>query len=127
LKIKFMKKIYTLTIALVLATAGLTAQSVLFHDFEDATIGDEIGTIGWGTQEAEIADDPLATGNNVLKVLPNNYNSAPYLAFTLGAGETIADYASLNFKGFFQQGDVGWKEIKVGVSQDVPTGAFDNE
>lgn len=104
LKIKFIKKIYTLTIALVLATAGLSSQSVLFHDFEDATIGDPVGAIGWGTQEAEVADDPLATGNNVLKVLPNNYNSAPYLTFTLGAGETIADYASLNFKGFSNKG-----------------------
>ncbi len=122
-----MKKIYTLTLALFLASAGSFAQSVLIHDFEDATIGDEIGTIGWGTQEAEIADDPLATGNNVLKVLPNNYNSAPYLAFTIEDGKTLANYKSFKFQGYFQQGDVGWKNIIVGVSQEVPTGAFDND
>lgn len=123
-----MKKLYTLTIALVLATAGLSAQSVLFHDFEDATIGDEVGAIGWNDlMEAEIADDPLATGNNVLKFVPNDYNAAPYLEFTLEAGTTMADYNNFMFKGYFQQGDVGWKNNKVGVSQDIPTGAFDND
>lgn len=122
-----MKKIYTVTMALLFATAGSFAQSVLFHDFEDATIGDVIETIGWDAlMVAEIADDPLATGNNVLKFTPNNYNAAPLLTFTLEAGKTLADYSTFKFKGHFAQGDVGWKTIKVGVSQEIPTGAFDH-
>jgi hypothetical protein len=40
------------------------------YDFEDNNIGDPIDAIGWGTQVAEVADDPVSSGNNVLKFTP---------------------------------------------------------
>ena len=124
-----MKKVLNtfLTIATVfLLLGGVTVQAQLI-DFEDKTIGDHIAAIGWGGMVAEIAVDPLAAGNKVLKFTPNNYNSAPVLEVTLPAGTTLADYSTFKFKGYFAQGDVGWKDIIVEAYQTLPTGqAYSN-
>lgn len=72
--------------------------------------------------EAVIADDPLATGNNVLKFTPNNYNAAAVVEFTLGAGTKLSDYSKFLFDGYFAQGDVGWKDIIVYAYDETPTG-----
>lgn len=117
-----MKKIYVLTLGLLIG-AGLMAQDLIV-DFEDKAIGDPIHSISWGEAEAEVADDPLATGNNVLKFTPNNYNAAPVVSFTLPEGKTLADYSAFQFKGYFAAGDVGWKDIMVTVTQDLPSGPF---
>ncbi|MEJ2628336.1 MAG: hypothetical protein P8078_07260, partial [bacterium] len=68
-----------------------------------------------------MADDPLASGNNVLECTVHNYNAAPVLEFTLPAGKTLADYATFTYKAYFAQGDVGWKDIIVEASQEMPT------
>lgn len=96
----------------------------LLYDFENFNIGDQIHAIGWGGMVAEIADDPKASGNKVLKFTPNNYNSAPVLKFTLDEGKSLADYKTFRFKGFFAQGDVGWKDIYVVAYATQPTGQF---
>ena len=99
----------------------------LIVDFEDKAIGDPIHSISWGEAEAEVADDPLATGNKVLKFTPNNYNGAPVVSFTLPAGKTLAYYSAFQFKGYFAAGDVGWKHIIVTATQEEPTGPFEHE
>ncbi len=119
-----MKKIYLLAFGLLIG-AGLMAQNLMV-DFEDKTIGDPIPTISWGEAVAVVADDPLAAGNKVLEFTPNNYNAAPVVAFTLPEGKTLADYKQFKFKGYFAQGDVGWKHIIVTVTQDAPTGSFEH-
>ena len=81
--------------------------------------------MGWDdTPVAEIADNPVTAGNNVLKFTPNNYNAAPVISFTLAEGTNMADFASLDFKGYFAQGDVGWKDIYVYAFSTEPSGAF---
>ena len=72
--------------------------------------------------EAVIADDPLATGNNVLEFTPNNYNAAVVVEFTLSAGTKLSDYSKFLFDGYFAQGDVGWKNIIVYAYDATPTG-----
>jgi len=125
-----MKKVLNTFLAIAtvfLLLGGVTVQAQLI-DFEDKTIGDPIAAIGWGEMVAEIAVDPLAAGNKVLKFTPNNYNAAPVLEVTLPAGKTLADYSTFKFKGYFAQGDVGWKDIIVEAYQTLPTGqAYKNE
>jgi len=68
--------------------------------------------------------------SNAGKVLENtihNYNAAPVLMYVLPAGKTLADYGSFTFKGYFAQGDVGYKDIVVEAYQTMPTAqAFNN-
>lgn len=104
------------------AATTITAQTTLVVDFEDRTVGAVEPAIGWGGMEAVIADDPLATGNNVLKFTPNNYNAAPAVEFTLAAGTKLSDYSKFSFQGYFAQGDVGWKDIIVYAYDETPTG-----
>ena len=73
----------------VLLLSGMAVQAQVY-DFEDYNVGDVLNAIGWGGMVAEVADDPLASGNNVLKFTPNNYNAAPVLDFTLPNGKTLA-------------------------------------
>ncbi|HPC37059.1 MAG TPA: hypothetical protein PLO79_10650, partial [Candidatus Marinimicrobia bacterium] len=106
----------------------MTVQAQLIN-FEDKDIGYTFPHIGWSPNDitAEVADDPLATGNKVLKCTVNNYNAAPVLEVTLPAGKTLADYGTFKFKGYFAQGDVGWKDIIVEAYQTMPTGqAYNN-
>jgi len=109
-----------LMLVIVISAGTIKAQS---YDFEDYNIGDTFETIGWGAADldAEVADDPLASGNNVLECTVHNYNAAPVLEFTLPAGKTLADYAIFTYKAYFAQGDVGWKDIIVEASQEMPT------
>lgn len=104
-----------------IGTSALHAQTTV--DFESNTIGDTLGSTGWNSADisAVVVDDPVSTGNNVLEVKINNYNASPYLEFVLPDGKTLADYDSLKFKGYFAQGDVGYKDISVYVSTAVPT------
>lgn len=109
--------------------ATLKAQAVESWDFEDKVIGDSLPTIGWSASDiqAKIADDPVTTGNNVLQNTIHNYNAAPVLMFVLPDGKTLADYDSFTFKGYFAQGDVGFKDIVVEAYQDMPTAqAYNN-
>ncbi|MDZ7723832.1 MAG: hypothetical protein U5R06_13750 [candidate division KSB1 bacterium] len=111
-----------LAFVIVIGLGTIQAQTL---DFEDQNIGDTFGAIGWGEGDlvAEVADDPLAAGNNVLKCTVNNYNAAPVLEVTLPAGKTLADYSTFAFKGYFAQGDVGWKDIVVEANQTMPAGS----
>ncbi|WP_088655864.1 carbohydrate binding domain-containing protein [Geofilum rhodophaeum] len=99
----------------------------LTNDFEDKQLGDTEHAIGWGGMEAVIAEDPLASGNQVLKFTPNNYNSAPVLAFTLPEGDKLSAYSTFTFKAHWAQGDVGYKHIKVFAWSTLPSGAFDDD
>jgi hypothetical protein len=119
-----MKKIYTL-IAMVLCVGGLSAQ--VTENFEGMTVGTQINSLGWGSQEATIADDPISSGNNVVKMVPADYNSGPVVEFTLPAGATLANYNSFKFDAYFDQGDVGWKDVVVEAYSSAPTGgAYDD-
>jgi len=123
---KVVNTFFAITVVFLLL-GGVTVQAQKI-DFEDKTIGDTYAHIGWSASDitAEVADDPLATGNNVLKCTINNYNAAPVLEVTLPAGKTLADYGTFKFKGYFAQGDVGWKDIVVEAYQTMPTGQFGN-
>ena len=102
----------------------LKAQSVLSWDFESNSIGDTLYTIGWSPADIQsvVADDPVASGNNVLKNTVHNYNAAPVLMFVLPDGKTLADYDTLTFKGYFQKGDVSYKDIIAQAYQTKPIG-----
>lgn len=104
-----------------------TSGPKLTNDFEDKQLGDTEHAIGWGGMEAVIAEDPLASGNQVLKFTPNNYNSAPVLAFTLPEGDKLSAYSTFTFKAHWAQGDVGYKHIKVFAWSTLPSGAFDDD
>ena len=113
------------TIAFILMIAGtLDAQSILSWDFESNNIGDSLFTVGWSATDiqSEVVDDPLVSGNNVLRNTVHNYNAAPVLMFVLPAGKTLADYDTLTFKGYFEKGDVSYKDIIAQVYQTMPTG-----
>lgn len=103
----------------------LRAQSI---DFEGDAIGTTYPGIGWSATdlEAVVDDDPLAPGNNVLKVIQHNYNAAPVLTVELPEGKTLADYTTFTFNAYFQQGDVGWKDIIVEAYGEMPTAQFAN-
>ena len=93
------KKVVTawIAIVIVLLLSGVAVQAQVL-DFEEYDIGAPLNAIGWGTQVAEVADDPLAAGNKVLKFTPNNYNAAPVLECPLPDGKTLADYPTFTFK-----------------------------
>jgi len=113
------------TILIFFLIAGtLRAQSILSYDFESFSLGDSFIGVSWSPADIQsvVSDDPLASGNKVLKNIIHNYNAAPVLMFVLPAGKTLADYDSLTFKGYFQKGDVGYKGIVAQVYQTNPTG-----
>src|SRR5690554_6102389 len=101
-----------------------TSGPKLTNDFEDKQLGDTEHAIGWGGMEAVIAEDPLASGNQVLKFTPNNYNSAPVLVFTLPEGDKLSAYNTFTFKAHWAQGDVAQKEIEVYAWSTLPDGQF---
>ena len=119
-----MKKLFLFCIILIAGT--LRAQNI--WDFESNNIGDSFAHIGWSPTDVQavVADDPVASGNKVLKNTIHNYNAAPVLMFVLPDGKTLADYSSLKFKGYFAQGDVGYKDIAIEAYQTMPTGQFGN-
>ena len=119
-----MKKLFLFCIILIAGT--LRAQNI--WDFESNNIGDSFAHIGWSPTDVQavVADDPVASGNKVLKNTIHNYNAAPVLMFVLPNGKTLADYSSFKFKGYFAQGDVGYKDIAVEAYQTMPTGQFGN-
>jgi len=81
--------------------------------FQADTIGQSLYHVGWTASDiqAVVADDPVnpGQGHNVLKCSIHNYNAAPVLQVNLPAGKTLADYSMFNFKGYFAQGDVGYR------------------
>ncbi len=98
--------------------------------FQSDTIGEALGVRDWGPGNAAavVAKDtitPSAT-NHVLEFFNNNYNSAAVLEAVLPSGKTMADYSSFNFKGFFAQGDVGYKIIYVQAFTKMPGSGFEN-
>jgi GH35 family endo-1,4-beta-xylanase len=114
-------------IVFIFMIAGtLKAQSVLTWDFESNNIGDSLAHVSWNPSDIQsvVADDPVASGNKVLKNVVHNYNAAPVLTFVLPDGKTLADYDSLKFKGYFQKGDIAYKEIIAEAYQTKPTGHF---
>jgi endo-1,4-beta-xylanase len=115
------------TFVFIFIVAGtLKAQSVLSYNFDGFNIGDPFDHISWSPSDIQsvVSDDPLSSGNKVLKNTVHNYNAAPVLMFVLPAGKTLADYDSLTFRGYFQKGDVGYKGIVAQVYQTKPTGHF---
>ena len=125
-KYSSISKFFTITFILLIAVTLKAQDSLLVWDFESNTIGDSFTHIGWSPNDIEsiVSDDPLASGNNVLKNIIHNYNAAPVLTFVLPAGKTLADYDSLTFKGYFEKGDVAYKEIVAQAYQTKPTGHF---
>ncbi len=121
-----MKKLYFLFI-LLLGSVAVSAQSSIVINFENKSIDDPITWTGWvvpADASSTVAADPLDASNKVLRFAPNNYNALPYLEFTLAAGKTLADYQKFTFKGYFAQGDVGWKDILVAAFSAPPTSGF---
>ncbi len=92
----------------------------------DYTTADNFTTAGAAAAEVPT----IVTPSSVSKVLKNtvgNYNAAPVLRFILPAGKPLSYYGSLTFRGYFAQGDVGYKDIVVEAFQTMPTGhAYDN-
>lgn len=124
--------------ALFLCLPGLFGQLALKHNFENLETGAVIPTVGWSTGDATasvVIDAPQAAGNKVVRVSVINWNSAIALKFDLPAGANLSQFTTLRFKGFFQSGDVGWKDIRVqpygatepathGTALQTPIGAF---
>ena len=92
-----------------------------WQDFQGYSAGDSLPTLGWSASDiqAKIVD---SSGNKILQNTINNYSAAPVLKFLLPAGKTLANYGSFKFKGYFVQGDVGYKTIIVQAHQTMPTG-----
>jgi hypothetical protein len=109
---------------LFVAGASLLQAQTVVQNFESYNIGDHIAGIGWSPSDnkASIANDPLASGNKVLMDTIGNYNAAPVVKIVLPPGKTLADYGTFTFKGYFAQGDVGYKLIEVEAYQSLPTG-----
>ncbi len=109
---------------MLLAVATLKAQNI--WDFESNNIGDSIAHIGWSPSDiqAVVSDNPINSGNKVLKNVVHNYNAAPVLMFVLPQGKTLADYDTLTFKGYFEKGDVAYKDIIAQAYKTMPTGHF---
>ena len=65
--------------------------SILSYNFENYSIGDSLYTLSYtpGDIQSKVADDPLASGNNVLKNVVHNYGAAPVLMFVLPTGKTL--------------------------------------
>ena|SRR5690554_3985943 len=107
-------------------TANFSANPI-YLDFEDYDIGDELHFMSWrypDDGEALIADDPVNSGNKVLKFVTDDYNAVPVVEWTLPEDVSIADYSTFTFMGYFEEGDVGWKDIYVAVYTDEPSGEF---
>ena len=122
-----MKKFLSIYFAIAfifMISAVLKAQSVLSWDFESNNNGDSLAHVSWNPYDIQTAvvDDPVASGNKVLKNVVHNYNAAPVLMFVLPQGKTLADYDSLTFKGYFQKGDIAYKYILAQAYQTKPTG-----
>lgn len=128
-----MKKVTTIcAFVLVLLLAGsstLYAQQT--YSFEGDTVGQPYGTTSWSDGDISATVDSVVidtvTYGNVLKVEVNNYNAAPYFAFTIPGGLTLADFDTLSFQGYFATGDVGYKDIKAVVSTDSLSGPFGSD
>jgi len=118
---------FTIFVTALLFIWGNTAVAQDYN-FENFDLGHAFAKIGWSQSDvvATVAVDPVAAGNKVLKNEINNYNGAPVLEFVIPEGKTLADYSTFNFKGYFAQGDVGWKDIMVEAYQTMPTGQFNN-
>src|ERR1035437_178025 len=127
-----MKKLFCtimyLIIAFLFVAVGTSKaqSSVLLWNFESNSIGDSLTHLGWSQADAQtvVANDPLTSGNKVLKNTIKNYNAAPFLRFILPSGKTLANFTSFTFKGYFAQGDVGYKTIIVEAYQKKPTAQF---
>ena len=124
-----MKKFLSIYFAIAfifMISAMLKAQSVLSRDFENYNIGDSLAHISWSPSDIKdlISEDPVNGGNKVLKNIVHNYNAAPVLMFVLPQGKTLADYDTLTFKGYFEKGDVAYKEIIAQAYPTMPTGHF---
>jgi len=92
----------------------------------DFTAADNFTTAGAAAATVPTIIVPSSI-SNVLKNTINNYNAAPVLMFVLPAGKTLAYYGSFTFRGYFAQGDVGYKNIIAEAFQTMPTGhAYDN-
>lgn len=97
------------------------------EDFEGFELEASIGSMGWNAEDkvAVVVDDPLSPGNKVLKFTAKNYNAVPVIELTIPEGKTLADYSTFTFKGYFKEGDVGWKDIWVAVYTEEPSGALE--
>ncbi|GEM_PF-230915 len=124
----FYGMMYCAIVFFFVATGAVKAQSVLSRNFESNSVGDSIAHLGWYAADAQavVANDPVVSGNKVLKSIIHNYNAAPFLQYVLPAGKTLADFNSFTFNGYFAQGDVGYKDILVEAYQTMPTGPFSN-
>ena len=129
MKKMFCATIYFMIVLFFFAFGTLKAQtSMLSWTFGSDTLGYSFAHIGWSPSDiqAVVANDPVNSGHKVLKNTIHNYNAAPVLQYILPAGKTLADFSSFTFKGYFAQGDVGYKNILVEAYQTMPTAQFAN-
>ncbi len=120
---------YFMIVFFFFAFGTLRAQrSLLSLTFASDTLGYPFPDIGWSPSDIQsvVANDPITSGHKVLKNTIHNYNAAPVLTYTLPVGKTLADFSSFTFKGYFAQGDVGYKDIVVEAYQSMPTAQFAN-
>jgi len=100
------------------------------ENFESYDIGyDEFYSKSWYPDDVEavVVEDPYGSQGKVLEVTINNYNAVPVIKLDLEEGKTLADYSKFVFKGYFAQGDVGYKDIHVAVYADEPDGEFNTD
>jgi Secretion system C-terminal sorting domain/Carbohydrate binding domain/Abnormal spindle-like microcephaly-assoc'd, ASPM-SPD-2-Hydin len=129
MKKPFFTMMYSIIVVSFFAFGTLKAQSSLLSwTFASDTLGYSFAHIGWSQADCQavVADDPIASGHKVLQNKIHNYNAAPVLQYVLPAGKTLADFSSFTFKGYFAQGDVGYKSVVVEAYQTMPTGQFGN-
>ncbi len=97
--------------------------SITMWTFQSDSLGDSLAHLG--STHPVIAVDPVnpGSGHRVLENIVHNYGAATILMAILPSGKTLADYDMFNFKGYFAQGDVGYKYIIVQAHQTMPTGS----
>jgi len=103
------------------------APNPLLLNFESKTIGDELLSTGWSTDEvtAVVADDIVNSGNKVMSVTSTNYNTAAVVSFDLPADTTLADYSTITYKAYYASGDVGYKVNKIFAYDTAPATGVD--
>lgn len=121
--------VQALLIALIFVATGTDAQAqtVLTYDFENYSINHAFGVMSQsGSPTATVADDPVASGNKTLRFTPvaNFNNAAVVIPFTLPNGRTLSEYTHVNFRLRMNNGDVGFKTLRIGAYQNSPSGSF---
>ncbi len=94
--------------------AGDTTPVAVIQDFESYSVADVLLHYSYdGDTATAVADDPITTGNNVLKVGVNTWNTGAVVTLEIPTGKTLADYTSLDFNAYYESGDLHYKDYFV--------------